>query len=185
MLSCSAGLSSTTSSRLRRGVDVLLDAVQRRLQPFRSRRLGHESKRAAGQAMMPVFIQSQHLHRDVPRCGILFQVIEHGPTQHVGQEDVERNCGRMEFAGQSQRFRAAHRDQHLESFVVRQIAKNAGVVRIIFDDQQDRIVRLQIGAVVGNALDRPTPTRQPRDSWRGNVTVVRSAIAALAADGPT
>ena len=45
--------------------------------------------------------------------GILLQVIEHGPAEHVGQENVERNRGRMEFASERECFGAARRDQHL------------------------------------------------------------------------
>ena len=121
MLNCSAGLSSTTSSRLRRGVGVFLDAGQRRLQPLRRRRLGDEGERAARQAVMPVFIQRQHLHRDVPRGRVLLQMVKHRPAQHVGQEHVERHGRGMELAGQSERFRATHGHQHLEPLVAGQI----------------------------------------------------------------
>ena len=103
---------------------------------------------------MPVFIQGQHLHRDVACCGILFQMVEDRPAQHVGQEDVQRNGGGMELAGQRQSFRTAHSHQHLESLVVRQITQNTRVVRIVFNDQQDGIVGLQVCPIVRDALDR-------------------------------
>ena len=72
---------------------------------------------------MPVFVQSQHLDRNVPRRRVLFQMVEHGPAQHVREEHIQRNRGGMEFARQGQRFRAIHRHQDLETLVVRQDRK--------------------------------------------------------------
>ena len=86
---------------------VFLDARQRRLNLFRRRRFGDECKCAARQAMVPILIERQHLHGNMTRRGILLQMIEHRPAQHVGQEDIQRDRRRMEFAGQRQRFRAA------------------------------------------------------------------------------
>ena len=126
MLSCSAGLSSTTSRRLRRGAVYCLMRVQRRLQPLRRRGLGHKGKCAPRQAVMPVFIQREHLNRDVPRGRVLFQMVEHGPAQHVRQEYVQRDGRGMELAGQSERFRAAHGDEHLEALVAGQIDRARG-----------------------------------------------------------
>ena len=119
--------------------------------------------------MMPVLVQSQHLDRDVPGRRVLFQMVEHCPSQHVRQEHVERDGGGMELARQRQRLRAAHRHQNLESLVVRQVAQNAGIVRIVFDDQQDRIVGLQVRTIVRDALNRQLQLK-PADSWRGSVT---------------
>src|ERR1700722_8430855 len=100
---------------------------------------------------MPVFVESQHLHWDVPCDRILFQVVQHSPPQHVGQEHIQRYGGGMKLTGQSKSFRSAHRDEYLESFVARQIAEYPRIVRIILDNQQDWIVGLQVIAVV---LDR-------------------------------
>ena len=120
---------------------------------FGARRLGDEGKCSSRQAMMPVFIERQHLHRNVARSRVLFQVIENGPAQHVGQEDVERNRSGMEFARQCERFRAAQCDQNLESLIAREIAQHPRIVRIVFDNEQHSIVRLQIVAIIGNLLD--------------------------------
>ena len=104
--------------------------------------------------MVPVFIESQHLDRDVAGGGVLFQMVEHGPTQHVGKKNIQRYCCGMELPGQRQCLRASHGHQHFESLVVRQINQNARIVRIVFHDQQDRIVRLQVFTVVRDALNR-------------------------------
>ncbi len=185
MLSCSAGLSSTTSSRLRRGARVFLDAGERRVQAFGRGRLGHEGECAARQAVMPVLIQGQHLHRDVARGRILLQMVQHGPAQHVGQEHIQRDGGGMVLARQRQRFGAAHRDQHLEALVAREIAENARVVRIVFDDQQDGIARLQIVAIVCDALDRLLRQRRScRQLQRRRSRLTFCLPAVAGADGP-
>ena len=70
------------------------------------------------------------------------------------------------------------RHQRLQPLVVRQIDEDARVVRIVLDDQQRRVVRLQIVAVVGIDFHRPLrradgeaqrhhgrqPSARPRDS---------------------
>ena len=125
---------------------------------------------------MPVFVQRQHLHGNVPGRRILLQMVQHRPAQHVGQEDVERDGRGMEFAGQRQRFRARHGDQHLESLVARQIAQHARVVRIVFDNQQDGVVRLQIRrGRLRCAL--PARPRRPSASERRRMTTALAALA--------
>ena len=52
--------------------------------------------------MAPVLIEREHLNGDVPRCGILFEVIQNSPSQHVGQEHIERDGGWMELASEFQ-----------------------------------------------------------------------------------
>ena len=106
-------------------------------------------KRAARQSMMPVFIQGEHLHGDMARARILLQVVEHGPTQHVGEEDVERNGSGMIFAGQGEGLRAIIATRTLKPLSW-QDRKDARIVRIVFDDQQHGIVGLQIRSIVGN-----------------------------------
>ena len=54
----------------------------------------------------------------------------------------------MVLPRQRKRLGPSHRDQNLESLVARQIAQNARIVRIVFDDQQHRIAFLQIVAIV-------------------------------------
>ncbi len=84
--------------------------------------------------MLAVLIERDDLHRDVPGGGILLQLAQHGPAQHVGQEHIERDSGRLILAGERERLGAAHRDQHLETLIMRQIGDDAGVVRVVLDD---------------------------------------------------
>ena len=183
MLSCSAGLSSTTSRRLRRGCGVFLDRVERRLQPFGRRRLGHEGEGAARQAVLAVLVERDDLHRDVPRRRVLLELAQHRPAEHVGQEHVERDGRRPVLARQRQRVGAAHRDEHLEALVVREVDQHARVMRIVLDDQQHGVARLRRRA------DRPARCStgalgQPRrrSCWRceprlGTGDVGRVAVA--------
>ena len=136
MPSRSAALSSTTSSRLRRGWAKSLMRDKRGFKPFGRGRLVEEREGAARQAVLAVLVQRDDLHRDVPRRRVLLQLAEHRPAQHVGQEHVERDRRRPVLAGQRQRLGAAHRHQHLEALVVGEIDHHAGVVGIVLDDQQ-------------------------------------------------
>ena len=49
---------------------------------------------------MPILVEREHLDRDMAGACILLEVIEHGPAEHIGQEDVERDRSRMVFLGQ-------------------------------------------------------------------------------------
>ena len=82
---------------------IVLDAVERRLEVGRRRRLDEVGERAVRQAVLPLFLDREHLHRDVARRRIELEVVEHRPAEHVGQEDVERDRRR---AGTRARARA-------------------------------------------------------------------------------
>ena len=114
-------------------------------------------------------------------------MVEHGPAQHVGQEDIQRDSRGMELASQSKGFRTAQGDENLESLIARQIAKHAGIVRIVFDDQQDRIVGLQIVAIVRDLLGRmfgdDDAGQLKRHRRRGDVSTRRRELRWP--DGPT
>ena len=103
--------------------------------------------------MLAVFIQGQDLDRNVAHGGVLLQMIEHGPTQHVWQEDIQGNGHGMELTRQCERFSTPSSNQHLESLVSRQIAEQAGVVRIILDNQQNGVGLLKACTIIFNGLD--------------------------------
>ena len=114
MLICSAGLSSITISRLRRGCANSLIRRQRIGDAFPRRRLGDEGERAARQAVLTVLVERDDLNRDMPRQRVLLELAEHGPAEHVGQEHIERHGGRLILLGEIDRVVAAHRHQRLE-----------------------------------------------------------------------
>ena len=109
--------------------------------------------------MLPVFVQRHDLHGNMPGVGILLQLTQHRPSEHVGKEHVERDRRRLVLARERQRVGAAHRHEHLEALVVRQVDEDARVVRVVLDDEERRIARLEIVAVVGNGFDRPIGQR--------------------------
>ena len=103
MLTCSARLSSTTSSRLRRGVANALIRDSATSSAIGGGGLADERERAARQAVLAVLVERHDLDRDVPRRGIALQLTQHGPSEHVGQEHVERYRGRPVLAHEIER----------------------------------------------------------------------------------
>ena len=105
--------------------------------------------------MLPVLVERDDLHGYVPRQRIMLELAQHGPAEHVGQEHVERDRRRLELLCQIQRLGAAICDQHLEALVAREIDQHPRVMRIVLDDQEDGISRLEIEPVVRQLLDDP------------------------------
>ena len=124
---------------------------------LRGRRLGDERESAAREAVLAVLVERDDLHRDVPGQRVLLELAQHGPAQHVGQEDVERDRGRLVLLGELERVGAAHRHQHLEALVAREIDQHARIVRIVLDDQQDRVARLRSRAGRPGSARRAAP----------------------------
>ena len=114
---------------------------ERRLEALGRGRLGQEAERAAREAVLPVLVERDDLHRDVAQRRVLLELAEHRPAEHVGQEDVERDRRRAVLARERQRLGAARRDQHLEALRARQVDEDARVVRIVLDDEQHRVAR--------------------------------------------
>ncbi len=77
-----------------------------------------------------------------------------GPAEHVRQEHVQRHRGRLELPRKRQRLVAAHGEQHLEGLVAREIHENPRVMRVVLDDEQRRVARLD-GVPVVFDFDRP------------------------------
>ena len=131
---------------------IAFERVERRIQPLFCGRLREEREGAARETVLAIFIEGQHLHGDVASSRVLLQMIQNGPPKHVGQKNIERDGSGVKFGGQGESVRATLGDDRLETFVASQIADDARVVGIIFDDQQNRIARLKIRAVVVDRL---------------------------------
>ena len=132
---------------------VFLDLRQRRADALGRGRLVDEGERAARQRVLTVFVERDDLHRNVPRQRIVLELAQHGPAQHVRQEDVERDRGRLELLGEFERLGAAAGDQHLEALVAGQIDQHPRIMRIVLDDQEDGVSRFEIEPVVRQLLD--------------------------------
>ena len=103
--------------------------------------------------MLAVLVERDDLHRDVPRQRIVLELAQHGPAEHVRQEHVERDRGRLVLLGELERLGAARGDQHLEALVAGEIDQDARIMRIVLDDQQDGVAGFEIEPVVRQLLD--------------------------------
>ena len=103
--------------------------------------------------VLAVLVERDDLHRDVPGQRVVLELAQHGPAQHVRQEHVERHGGRLELLGQIERLGAAVGNQDLETLVAGEIDQNPRVMRVVLDDQENRIARLEVEAVVGKLFD--------------------------------
>ena len=163
---------------------VLLDPRDRGLDALGGGRLGDERERAARQRMLAVLVERDDLHRDVAGERILLELAQHRPAEHVGQEHVERHRGRLELLGEIERVDAAHRDQHLEAVVAREVHDDARVMRVVLDDQQDAVARLDLEPVVRDLLGRAFRPAA-RYSLLFSTRAGASGATRTASDGPT
>ena len=81
--------------------------------------------RPAWQRALARFVGRDHAHRDVARRDVVLQPLEHAPAVDVGQEDVERDRGRLVLARQRQRGGAERGDQALEALLARRVEQEA------------------------------------------------------------
>ena len=135
--------------------------------------------------MLPIFIQSDDLHGNMAGCRVLLELAQHRPAQHVRQEHIQRDRGGLILARQRQSVGAALGDQHLEAVVVRQVHQHAGVVRIVLHDQQHRVVRLQVVAVVRQSARSAAPPAHGVCDGIGIGCRVASIAGARECVGPT
>ena len=112
--------------------------------------------------VLAILVERDDLHGDVPRQRILLELAEHGPAEHVGQEYVERHRRRLELLGEIERVGAARGDQHLEALVAGEVQDDAGVMRVVLDDQQDAVAGLDLQPIVRDVLHGAIGRRQPR-----------------------
>ena len=148
------------------------------------RRLDEVRERAVRQAVLPLLLDREHLHRDVARRRIELQVVEHRPAEHVGQEDVERDGGRQVLARQRQRRLAAVGDDALEALVAREAEQDARVVRVVVDDEQDVVASLDVVAVVGDGLFGFRHRQHRQRDRRGSLVASRSASPGQSSPAP-
>ena len=149
-------MSSTTSRCFASRRSVFLDLVERRLEAFRRDRFDHVGGAGASCSRPSLaFFLDGHGGSALECAGWPdrgFELVEDGPAKNVGQEDVERDRGRVVLPCQRQGDAAALGDDALEALVVGEAEQDARVVRIVLDDQEDRIARLQTVAIIGDLL---------------------------------
>ena len=69
----------------------VLDAVEGRDKSFGGWFFDEVGKGAVRQAMLALFFERDDLHRNMARCWIELELVEHRPSQHVGQENIQRD----------------------------------------------------------------------------------------------
>ncbi len=78
---------------LDRTVHELVQRRERVRERFLGRGLGQEVDRAQPESALPVLLDRDDVHRDVPRGRVVLQPVEDGPAVRVGQPEVERDGG--------------------------------------------------------------------------------------------
>src|SRR5215471_1102730 len=109
---------------------------------FGFRGLADEAISSGGQSVLPVSVYRDNLDRNMPRCGILFNLVEDRPAERVRQEDIETNGSWAVLAHQVQRFYSAHRNQHLVSASVCHVDQHPAVGGVVINNQQRVITGL-------------------------------------------
>src|SRR5215468_1257650 len=103
--------------------------------------------------MLAILVERDDLHRDMTRKRIELELAQHRPSEHVGQEDVERNRGWLELPREFDSIGAKRCDQHFEALVASEVDHDTRVMRIVFYDQQYVVSGLDVEPIVGNRLD--------------------------------
>ena len=112
-------------------------------------------------------------------AGIELEIVEHRPAEHVGQEDIERDGRGLELPGQRQARWRPGGDDALEALVARQAEQDAGVVRIVLDDEQDGVASSMSSRSSAMCSSRATGSTV---SSRGTDALTRGAGRRASAD---
>ena len=100
MLCRCASSSSTTSSRLTGRSTNSCSVVERVGERLLGGRLGQEVDGAEPEAALPVLLDRDDVHRDVPGGRVVLQPVEDGPAVRVGQPEIEGDRGGLILPGQ-------------------------------------------------------------------------------------
>ena len=135
-------------------------------------------ERAVRQAVLALLLQRDDLHGNVPGGRVELQVVQHRPAEHVRQEDVQRDGGGLILPRQGQGLLAAHGHDALEPLVAGQPQQDAGVMRIVLDDQQRRIAVVDV--VRGRRESSPRAAPAARAARFGDADGRRRCAVAVA-----
>ena len=142
---------------------VALDPSERGLEAGSRRRLGDERERAARKSRLPLFVDGDDLDRYVSSLRIAFELAQHGPSEHVGQEQVERDRGRLVCSHEAQCLGAAHAHDDLEPALTREVHHQLRILRVVLDDEQARLAWTDVVAIVQDGLHRRVERSRRRE----------------------
>ena len=107
--------------------------------------IGHGAERESAAA---IFIAGDDVNRNVAGGGIVLQAIENGPARDIGKSDVQGDRAGLELARQRHGAAAAQGHQRFQVVVVSEVDQDSGEGDVVFDDEQDRVARLDQVAIV-------------------------------------
>jgi hypothetical protein len=129
-------------------------------------------ERAVPQALHALVFHADDLHWDVAGGRVLLQMIQHGPTEHVRQKNIQHDRQWIELAGQRPSVSAVGGDHAFESFVSDHVQQDPAEMGIVLYYENNRITGQHGFAVI---IDRFHFLRLLHDQWRWNDR--RSGIA--------
>src|SRR5262249_62288768 len=86
--------------------------------------------------MLTIVVHGQQLHRNMACCGILLEMVENRPAQHIREENVERDGGRLIFASESHAIGAATCHEHFKALAVCQVSQDASIGQVSLHNEQ-------------------------------------------------
>ena len=92
------------------------------------------------------------MNGNVTRLRVVLEPVEHRPAIDTGHVDVERDRVGTISVSQLKPDFAIVADDALETLVAREIQQNVREVGIVLDDEYDPIARLQVVAIVLEAV---------------------------------
>ena len=98
--------------------------------------------------MLPLFVHRDDLHRNMARRRVEFQLVQTVQPRMSGRKMSSEMADRTILPRERDARRALCGDNSFKTLVSRQAQKNAGIVRIVLDDQHHRVVRSNVVAVV-------------------------------------
>ena len=114
--------------------------------------------------MVTIFVQREHLDGNVARGGILLQMAQYRPAKHIWQKNIEHDGAGSEFTRQRSSEGALHRYHPFETALPHQLQQQTGKMRIVFNDEDDRIARQDRFAINADlfGLHRLLDNERPR-----------------------
>ena len=89
-----------------RGAVKFLEAIEGGLDALGGWRLDEVRECAVGEGRLALLVDCEDLHRDVPHGRVGLEVVQHGPAEHIGQVDVQRDGVGAELPGEGKARRA-------------------------------------------------------------------------------
>ena len=170
-----------------RGPDEFLQLAQHGVEHFLALdRLGDERMRAGIERLVAGFVGGNDRDGNVPRRRIVLQPMQDPPAVDIGQEQIERDGGRLELVGKLQRRDALRCDDSLEALFARRVEQESRKREIVLDDEQDVVARLDRVPVVAHLVDQPGQALQRVGGFRhpdGGFAAVGGAIHGAASVG--